>query len=259
MALDFILPVGQQVAGVAAATPTNLVGTTQASVSLGAYRVQCTDAGTNNAQGDAILQDFRIANQSVFCSNGTAFPAAALQANVQASDYIADCTLASGTSVQYTVLSGAAVGGADVGGYICTDPIAPGELEEGQAPGDWPLSAVALLYPLNAALVPAAIGGTVVMNAVCNRSTKLGKLFLSDAAFTGTATVTSILVGGEEQLAQSTVVGIPIAAFHPLATMNQGDFDLDKWITPGEQVQVTIRNNTAVAFTAIGGIYCLSE
>jgi len=258
MALDFILPVGQQVAGVAAATPTNLVGTSQASVSLGAYRVVCTDAGTNNAQGDAILQDFRIANQSVYCSNGQAFPAAALQANVQASDYIADVTLAAGTSVQYTVLSGAAVGGADVGGYICTDPIAPNELDEGEAPGDFSLADIALLYPLNAALVPAAIGGTVVMQAVCNRTCRLGKLFISDAAFTGTATVTSILVGGEEQLAQSTTVGVPIAAFHPLATMNNGDFDIDKILTPGEQLQVTIRNSTGVAFTAIGGAYCLA-
>ena len=225
----------------------------------GAARVQCTDAGTNTAQGDAILQDYRIANQSVFCSSGTAFPAAALQANVQATDYIADVTLSSGTSVQFSVLSGLAGGGADVGGYICTDPIAPGELAEGEAPGDFSLADIALLFPLNAAIVPAAIGGTVVMQAVCNRTCRLGKLFLSDQLFTGTATVTSLLVGGEEQLCQSTVVGVPIAAFHPLATMNNGDFDIDKVITPGEQVQVTIRNNTAVAFTAIGGIYCLSE
>jgi hypothetical protein len=254
-ALDFILPVGQQAFNQPGGTITNLVGVSQASVSLGAYRVQCTDTATNTPQGDAILQDFRIANQSVFCSNGTAFPAAALQANVQASDYIADVTIASGTSVQYTVLNGAAA--ADVGGYICTDAIGPDELEEGQAPGDFSLSDVALLYPMSPAVVPAVAGGTVVMNAVCNRTCRLGKLFLSDAAFTGTATVTSILVGGAEQLAQSTVVGIPVAAFHPLATMNNGDFDLDALITPGEQVQITIRNSTAVGFTMIGGIYCL--
>jgi hypothetical protein len=254
-ALDFILPVGQQQFNQPGGTITNLVGVSQADVSLGAFRVQCTDTGTNNPQGDAILQDFRIANQSVFCSNGTGFPAAALQANVQASDYIADVTLSAGTSVQYTVLNGAAA--ADIGGYICTDGIAPGELPPGSAPGDFALSDIALLYSLSPAAVPAVAGGTVVMTAVCNRSARLGKLFLSDAAFTGTATVTSILVGGAEQLAQSTVVGVPVAAFHPLATMNNGDFDLNTVITPGEQVQVTIRNSTAVGFTMIGGIYCL--
>ena len=257
MALDFILPVGQQAVAQALGTIANLVGVSQSDVALGAYRVQCVDNGTNNAQGDAILQDFRIANQSVFCSQGTAFPASAMQANVQAEDYIADVTLSAGTSVQYSVLTGAAVGGADVSGYICTDPITPDDLEAGQAPGDFSLSDIALLYPLNAAAVPAAVGGTVVMQAICNRTCRLGKLFISDAAFTSTATVTSILVGGEEQLAQSTTVGIQLSAFHPLATMNNGDFNIDKIITPGESVQVTIRNGTGVGFTAIGGIYCL--
>lgn len=257
MALDFILPVGQQAVAAAAGSVTNLIGTTQADVSLGAFRVQATDSGTNIAQGDAILNDFRIANQSTFCSNGVSFPAAAMQANVQAADYTAGVTLSAGTSVSYQITAGALVAGADIGGYICTDPIAPGELPEGAAPGDFSLSDIALLYPLSLAVVPAAIGGTVVMSAVCNRTARLGKLFLSDAAFTGTAQVVSILIGGEEMLAQSTVVGVPIAAFHPLATMNFGDFDLDRVITPGEQVQVTIRNGTAVAFNAIGGIYCL--
>lgn len=219
--------------------------------------MQCTDTGTNNVQGDAILQDFRIANQSVFCSQGTAFPAAALQANVQAEDFIAGVTLSAGTSIQYSVLTGAAVGGADVGGYMCTDPITPDELGEGQAPGDFSLSDIALLFPLNAAAVPAAIGGTVTMQAIANRTCRLGKLFISDAAFTSTATLVSLLVGGEEQLAQSTTVGIPLSAFHPLATMNNGDFNIDKIITPGESVQAVIRNGTAGAFTAIGGIYCL--
>ena len=219
--------------------------------------MQCVDNATNNVQGDAILQDFRIANQSVMCSQGTAFPAAALQANVQAEDFIADVTLSAGTSVQVTVLTGALVGGADVGAYICTDPIGPDELEPGQAPGDFSLSDIALLYPLNAAAVPAAVGGTVVMQAICNRTCRLGKLFITDQAFTGTAEVVSVLVGGEEQLAQSNTVGIPLSAFHPLATMNNGDFNIDKILTPGESLQVTIRNGTAVGFTAIGGAYCL--
>ena len=39
MALDFMLPVGAQVIGAAAASVTNLVGTTQGDVSLGAFRV----------------------------------------------------------------------------------------------------------------------------------------------------------------------------------------------------------------------------
>ena len=257
MALDFILPIGQQAVAAGAATVQQLVGTTQADVSLGAYRVQCTDTGTNNVQGDAILQEFRIANQSVMCSQGNAFPASALQANVQAEDFIADVTLSGGTSVQVSVLTGAAAGGADVGAYICTDPITPDELEPGQAPGDFALSDIALLYPLNAAAVPAAVGGTVVMQAICNRSARLGKLFISDAAFTSTAEVVSVLVAGEEQLAQSNTLGIPLSAFHPLATMNNGDFNIDKIITPGESVEITIRNGTAVGFTAIGGIYCL--
>tara|TARA_Y100001963_G_scaffold136667_1_gene199546 strand:- start:295 stop:1077 length:783 start_codon:yes stop_codon:yes gene_type:complete len=258
MALDFILPIGQQVVGAAAGAVTNLTGVSQADVSLGAYRLQAVDSATNIPQGDAILTDFRIANQSVFCSNGTGFPASALQANVQAQDYIADVTLSAGTSVQMSVAGGAAVGGYDASAWICTDPISPGQLPEGAAPGDFSLSDIALLFPLSPANVPAAVGGTVVMEAVCNRTCRLGKLFITDAAFTGTAQVTSVLVGGEEQLAQSTTVGIALSAFHPLSTMNNGDFDLDKIITPGESVQITIRNGTAGGFTAIGGIYCMS-
>lgn len=230
------------------------MGTAQGDVSLGAFRVQSVANGTNIAQGDSILSDFRIANQSVFCSNGTGFPAAALQANVQASDYAADVTLAAGTSVSFQVVGGAAA--SDVGAWICTDPILPGELPEGAGPGDFELSQISLLFPLNPAAVPAAIGGTVVMQATANRTSRLGKLFITDAAFTGTASVVSILVAGEEQLCQSTTVGIPLSAFHPLATMNYGDFDIDKVITPGEQVQITIANGTAAGFTALGGIYC---
>ena len=258
MALDFILPIGQQAVGQAAGALTNLTGVTQADVSLGAFRLQAVDTGTNAAQGDAVLTDFRIANQSVFCSNGTGFPASAMQANVQAQDYIADVTLSAGTSVQMSVAGGALVAGYDVGAWICTDPISPGELPAGAAPGDFSLSDIALLYPLNPAVVPALAGGTVVMQAICNRTCRLGKLFITDAAFTATAQVVSVLVGGEEQLAQSTTVGIPLSAFHPLSTMNNGDFDLDKIITPGESVQITIRNGTAGGFTAIGGIYCMS-
>ena len=254
MALDFILPCGLPVVGAGIGAITNLVGTAQGDVSLGAFRVQSVNTLTNVAQGDSILSDFRIANQSVFCSNGTAFPAAALQANVQASDYFANVTLAAGTSVNFQVVGGAVA--SDVGAWICTDPIAPDELPAGAGPGDFELSQISLLFPLNAAVVPAAIGGTVVMQSTANRTCRLGKLFITDAAFTGSASVTSILVAGEEQLCQSTTVGIPLSAFHPLATMNYGDFDIDKVITPGEQVQITIANGTAGGFTAIGGIYC---
>ena len=55
MALDFMLPVGQQIVGQGALAVTNLVGTTQGDVSLGAFRVECTNTGTNVIQGDAIL------------------------------------------------------------------------------------------------------------------------------------------------------------------------------------------------------------
>jgi len=255
-ALDFILPVGLPVVNAAPLAITNLVGTAQGDVSLGAFRVQSVNNGTNIAQGDSVLSDMRIANQSVFCSNGQGFPAAALQANVQAQDYIADVTLSAGTSVQFQVVGGAAP--SDVGAWICTDPISPGELAPGASAGDFRLSDISLLFPLNVAAVPAILNGTVVMQATCNRTCRLGKLFITDAAFTGTASVTSILVGGEEQLCQSTVVGIPLSAFHPLSTMSNGDFDIDKVITPGEQVQITITNGTAIGFQALGGIYCMS-
>jgi len=256
MALNFMLPVGQQVVGQAAGAVTNLVGTTQGDVSLGAFRVECTDNGTNNIQGDAVLSDFRIANQSVFCSNGDGFPAAALQSRVQASDFIVGVTLAAGTNVQYQITGGTAVGGYDVAGYICTDPILPGELPEGAAAGDFSLSDIALLFPLNRAALGGAPGAQVVMEAVCNRTATLGKLFLTDVTNNNGISITSILVGGEEQLAQSTTVGIPISAFSPLATLNDGDMDLDKVITPGESVQITLQNQTAVAATVFGGIYC---
>ena len=256
MALDFMLPVGAQVVGAAAGAVTNLVGTTQGDVSLGAFRVECTNTGTNVIQGDATLTDFRIANQSVFCSGGVGFPVAALQSAVQASDFVIGTTLAAGTNVQYQITGGAAVGGYDVGGYICTDPILPGELPEGAAAGDFALSQIALCFPLNPAVLPGVIGGQVVMQAICNRTCTLGKLFLTTAGNTNTISITSLLVGGEEQLAQSTVVGIPIAAFSPLATLNDGDMDINKVITPGESIQLTLQNGTAVGDTVFGGVYC---
>ena len=257
MALDFMLPVGAQVIGAAAASVTNLVGTTQGDVSLGAFRVECTNNATNVIQPDARLTDFRIANQSVFCSNGTGFPVAALQSAVQAQDFIVGVTLAAGTNVQYQITGGVgAPGPYEVGGYICTDPILPGELPEGAAAGDWALSDIALLFPLNEAALPGGAGAQVVMEATCNRTCTLGKLFLTSAGNVNTISVTSILVGGEEQFAESTTVGIPIAAFSPLATLNDGDMDLNKVITPGESVQITLQNGAAGAVDVFGGIYC---
>lgn len=247
MALDFVLPIGPQTINQPVGATTNLTGTTQAAVKLGAYRCQATANGTNVVQGDIVLSDFRIANQSCFTSNGTGAPAAMLQAAVQANDYVAGVSLAAGTSVQMSVIGGAAA--YDVGAWICTDPMDPGT-EAG-----FDLQDIALLYPLNAVAVPGVIGGQVIMQAVCNRDCTLGKVFLTATA--PTLSVVSILVGGEEQLAQSTTVGIPIAAFGALATMENGDFDLNKAISPGETVAITIQNGVGVAATALGGIYCI--
>jgi hypothetical protein len=247
MALDFVLPIGPQTVNQGAGVTTTLTGTTQASVKLGAYRCQATAQGTNNVQGDIILSDFRIANQSVFTSSGAGTPASMLQAAVQAKDFVAGVSLAAGTSVQLSVIGGAVA--YDVGAWITTDPMDPGT-----EPG-FDLQDIALIFPLAAVVVPGAIGGTVIMQATCNRSCTLGKVFLSSTA--PDVSVTSILVSGEEQLAQSTTVGIPIAAFGALATMEDGDFDLNKAISPGETVAITIQNATAVAANALGGIYCI--
>jgi len=252
-ALDFVLPVGLPVTGVAAGATTNFVGTTQGDVRLGAWRLTCVDTLTQNVQQDAILSDFRIANQSVFTSSGTGFPAAAMAFNVQSTDEIIGVTLAAGTSVSMSVIGGAAVGGYDAGGSIATDPV--GQLEPGQAPGDFSLDSIGLLFPMNLAAIPAALG-TTVMQATCNRTCRLGKLFLTNDAANYLA-VDSILVGGVEQLAQSTVSGVPIDHFAPTSTFQNEYMDLDVVITPGEQVQISIQNLTAVASNVLGGIYCL--
>jgi len=248
-ALNFILPIGQQVVGAGASTTVTLTGTTQKSVALGSYRLQCTNATTNVVQGDARLSDFRIANQSCFVSNGGGTPVSMLQAAVQANDYIAGVSLAAGTSVQMTVIGGAAVGGFDVGGWICTDEMPPGT-EAG-----FDLENIALIFPLNRVVVPGGAGNTVTMSATCNRKATLGKLFLAPSA--PDMSVTSILISGVEQLAQSTTVGIPISAFGALATMENGDFDLATPISPGETVDIVIRNAVAGAGSCDGGIYCI--
>jgi len=247
MALDFVLPIGAQVSNAGVGVTTTLTGTTQASVTLGAYRCQATAAGTNNVQGDIILSDFRIANQSVFTSSGAGTPASMLQAAVQANDFVAGVSLAAGTSVQLSVIGGAAA--YDVGAWITTGPMEPGT-----EPG-FDLQDIALIYPLSAVAIPGVVGGTVIMQAVCNRNCTLGKLFISSTA--PDVSVISILIAGEEQLAQSTTVGIPVEAFGPLATMENGDFDLNKAISPGETVAITLMNATAVGANALGGIYCI--
>jgi len=247
MALDFILPIGAQSVNNAPGATVNLIGTTQASVKLGSYRLQCTNVTTNIVQGDAVLSDFRIANQSCFTSDGTGAPAAMVEARVQARDYVANVSLAAGTSVQMSVIGGAVA--FDVGAWITTDPMDP-DTEAG-----FSLSDIALIYPLNNVVVPGVVGATVTMTATCNRDCTLGKLFLS--ASSPDMSVTSLLVSGEEQLAQSTVVGIPISAFGALATMEDGDFDINKRISPGEQVSLVITNSVAVAGTCLGGIYCI--
>jgi len=253
-ALNFSLPVGLPQFAVGAGVTTNLVGTSQGDVRLGAWRLTCVDSTTQNVQQDAILSDFRIANQSVFCSSGTGMPAAAMAATSQSTDEIIGVTLAAGTSVSMSVIGGAAVGGYDCGASIATDPV--GELAPGQAPGDFDLVSIGLLFPLNLAAIPAALG-TTVMQATCNRTCRLGKLFLTNDAANYLG-VTSILVGGVEQLAQSTVSGVPINHFSPTSTFQNEYMDLDVVITPGEQVAISIQNFTAAtASNVLGGIYCL--
>ena len=254
-ALNFSLPVGLPQFAVGAGVTTNLVGTTQGDVRLGAWRLTCVDTTTETVQQDAILSDFRIANQSVFCSSGTGMPAAAMAANAQSTDEIIGVTLAAGTSVSMSVIGGVGAPGAyDVGASIATDPV--GELAPGQAPGDFDLDSIGLLFPLNLAAIPAALG-TTVMQATCNRTCRLGKLFLTNDAANYLG-VTSILVGGVEQLAQSTVSGVPINHFSPTSTFQNEYMDLDVVITPGEQVAISIQNFTAAtASNVLGGIYCL--
>jgi len=253
-ALDFVLPVGLPVTGVGPGVTTNFVGTSQGDIRLGAWRLTCVDTLSQTVQQDAILSDFRIANQSVFCSSGTGFPAAAMAFNAQSTDEIIGVTLAAGTSVSMSVVGGVgAPGNYDAGGSIATDPV--GELAPGQAPGDFSLDSIGLLFPMNLTAIPAAVG-TTVMTATCNRTCRLGKLFLTNDAANVLA-VDSILVGGVEQLAQSTVSGVPINHFAPTSTFQNEYMDLDTVITPGEQVQISIQSLTAIASNVLGGIYCL--
>lgn len=258
-ALAFSLPVGLPVVGAAAAAVTNLQGVTQGDVKLGAWRMTVVDTLTNNVQQDALLTDFRIANMTTFCSNAASFPVAAFAFQSQSRDEIIDVTLASGTSVQASITGGAAIVGYDVGANIQTDPITydgpNADLQPGQAPGDVALDDLALLYPMGQ-IAAAGIGATVNLTALCNRTCRLGKIFLtSDAA--NYNVVTSILVGGVEQLAQSTVVGIPLQHFAPTSTMQSEYMDLQTVVTPGESVTISILNLTGVAGNIFGGIFCL--
>jgi len=258
-ALAFSLPVGLPAVAVAGGTVVNLQGVTQGDVTLGAWRLSCVNSATNVVQQDAQLTDFRIANMSTFCSNGASFPAAALAFQSQSKDEIIDVTLAAGTSVQMSCQGG--VANFDVGASIQTDPIKysgpDADLEPGQAPGDVALDDLALLFPLGVQAVGAVAGITVQMAALCNKTCRLGKLFLtSDAA--NYVTITSILVGGVEQLAQSTIVGIPLQHFAPTSTMQSEYMDLNVVITPGEQVQISLLQQIAgAAGNVFGGIYCL--
>jgi len=258
-ALAFSLPVGLPVVAAAAGAVTNLQGVTQGDVKLGAWRMTAVDTLTNNVQQDALLTDFRIANMTTFCSNGASFPVAAFAFQSQSRDEIIDVTLASGTSVQASITGGAAVGGYDVGANIQTDPIKydgpDADLQPGQAPGDVALDDLALLYPMGQ-IAAGGIGATVQLTALCNRTCRLGKIFLtSDAA--NYNVVTSVIVGGVEQLAQSTVVGIPLQHFAPTSTMQSEYMDLQTVVTPGESVTISILNLTGVAGNIFGGIFCL--
>jgi hypothetical protein len=254
-ALQFSLPLGLPVVGAAAGATTNLVGVTQADLKLGAFRATATTTATNAIQPDATLTGFTIAGNSVFCSNAASFPLAAMSFLSQSKDELIDVTLAAGTSVAMTVVGGAAVAGYDVGASIQTDPIGPEDLDPGQAPGDTDLTDLALLYPLGQVALGGA-GVTVQLQALCNRTCRLGKLFLvADTLSYGA--VTSVLVGGVEQLAQSNTVGIPVSHFAPNSTMQAEWMDIDTVITPGETVSISINDIAGVAGNIFGGIYCL--
>ncbi len=252
-ALSFSLPLGLPVVNAGGGAVTNLVGTTQADLKLGAFRATGTLTGTNNIAPDITLTGFTIAGNSVFCSNGPSFPLAAMSFLSQSKDELIDVTLAAGTSVAMTVVGG--VGAYDVGASIQTDPIGPDDLEPGQAPGDTDLEDLALLYPLGQIALGGA-GVTVQLQALCNRTCRLGKLFLvADTASYGA--VTSVLVGGVEQLAESNIVGIPVSHFAPNSTMQAEWMDIDTVITPGETVSISINDIAGVAGNIFGGIYCL--
>ena len=252
-ALDYSLPVGLPVFGAGIGAVTNLVGTTQSDVSLGSWRLTCVNSGTDVVQQDTALTDFRIANQSVMCSAGTGFPSAAMAFNTHTQDEIIGVSLAAGTQVTMQVTGGAAA--YDVGASIATDPIADANLAPGQAPGDFDLDSIALLYPLNPTIIVA--GATTVMAAVCNRTCKLGKLFLTHDNPASYCVVTSVLIGGVEQLAQSTTGGIPLQHFFPTSTFQAEYMDFNQIITPGEQVQISILELAGVVSNALGGFYCL--
>ena len=255
-ALSFSLPIGLPVFGAAAGAASTLTGVTQADIKLGAFRITANTTATNLIQPDAVLTSFTIAGNSVFCSNGASFPLAATAFNSQSKDELLDVTLAAGTSVQVQVVGGAAVAGHDVGASIQVDPIQDADLAPGQAPGDTALEDLALLFPLGAIAIGGVAGVTVQLQALCNRTCKLGKLLLiSDAA--NYVTVTSVLVGGVEQLAQSTTVGIPLAHFAPTSTMQAEWMDLQTVITPGETVSISLLQQSAVAGNVFGGIYCM--
>jgi len=256
-ALNFSLPVGLPVFGAGLGANTLLTGTTQADVKLGAFRATAVNTGTNVIQPDALLTSFTIAGNSTFCSNGASFPAAAMSFLAQSKDELIDVTIAAGTSVQMGFTGGVVAGvGYDIGASIQTDPIEAGDLAPGAAPGDTELQDLALLYPLGGVAVGGVAGVTVQLNALCNRTTRLGKLFLIPDTLSY-CSVTSILVGGVEMLSQSNTVGIPIAHFAPNSTMQAEWMDIDTVITPGEQVQISILQGNAVAGNVFGGIYCL--
>jgi len=254
--LDYSLQLGGTVQAALAASVNLMTGQTQADVYLEKLQVTCNTAGalpgTLTARA-AQITDARVANQSLFVTNGV-MPASALAPNaMNNASAVIGVGLAAGTNVSVTV---SPIGGtADISANVGTDPLPPGVI-----PGEFSLPQVALL----AGLVQGtdAAGGAGVVGAgnawtsttTVTRPCRLGRMFWDSDQ---NVEISSILIAGAEQLA-ANVGAIYISAFDFLATDEAG-LSFDGYpVEAGSQIIITGTNNQAGATTFLmGGIFCV--
>ena len=256
MPLDYALQLGATLQAAAAGSVNQMVGTTQADVFIEKLMVTSNVAGglpgTLAARPSAIT-DARVANQSLFTTNGV-FPSSALSPNaVNNSSAVVGVGLAAGTNVSVTV---SPIGGtADISAAIGTDPVPPGIV-----PGEFALSQVALLAGLGQGTDAAGVAGVIAAGAAWTSTTtvtrpcRLGRMFWDSDQ---NIELTSILIAGSEQLA-ANVGAIYVSTFDFLATDEQG-LSLDGIpVEAGSQIIISGTNNQAAPTTyALGGIFCV--
>jgi hypothetical protein len=255
MPLDYSLQMGATVQAALAASVNVMTGQTQADVFLERLFITCNTQGAlpgTISQRAAQVTDARVANQSLFVTNGV-FPASALSPLSEVNKAaIIGVGLAAGTNVSATVVP---IGGtADISASTGTSPVPAGVI-----PGEFALSQVALLAGLVQGQDAAGPAGVVAAGAAWTSTTtvtrpcRLGRMVWECDQ---NVEISSILISGAEQLA-SNVGAIYLSNFDMLATDEAGLSLGGIPVEAGSQIIISGTNNQAVATTFLmGGIFC---